>query len=72
MVGSFGDPVKFYNPTIEIKDIKTENPTEKEIWVIPYGEAIHGINSEEKLTSLGYKKIEEKNFREVVLLHFAN
>ena len=71
MIGSFGDPVKFYNPDIKIKDIKTELPTEKEIWVIPYGEAIHGINMKEKLTNLGYKKIEEKNFREIILLRFS-
>jgi len=68
MIGTFGDPIKFYDPKIEIKDIKTDIPTEKEIWVIPYGEVIHGINSEEKLTNLGYKKIEEKNFRGINLI----
>jgi len=72
LIGSFSDPIKFYNPKIEIKDIKTITPIEKEIWVIPYGEVIHGINSEEKLKSLGYKKIEEKNFREIKLLRFSN
>lgn len=72
MIGSFADPIKFYNSEIKVRDIKTEIPTEKEIWVIPYGEAIHGMNSEEKLTKLGYKKIEEKNFREIVLLRFSN
>lgn len=72
MIGSFGDPIKFYNQVIEIKDIKTINPTEKEIWVIPYGEIIHGINSEEKLTKLGYKKVDEKYFREIKLFLFRN
>ncbi len=72
MIGSFGDPIKFYNPKIEIKDTKTTILTEKEIWVIPYGEAIHGINMEEKLKSLGYKKMGEKNFRGIVLLDFSN
>jgi len=72
MIRSFIDPIKYYNPKIEIKDIKTESPTEKEIWVIPYGEAIHGIDIEEKVKGLGYKKIKEKNFREMVLLHFTN
>ncbi len=67
MIGSFGDPVRFYNPKIEIKDIKTEIPTEKEIWVIPFGEAIHGINSEEKLKNLGYKRTIQKYFREMEL-----
>jgi len=72
MIGSFSDPIKFYDPKMEIRDIKTTIPSEKEIWVIPYGEMIHGINSEEKLNKLGYKKIEEKNFREIKLLHFSN
>ena len=66
IIGSFADPIKYYRPDIQISDIRSQIE-EKEIWVIPYGEAIHGINSEEKLTSLGYKKIEEKNFREIVL-----
>jgi uncharacterized membrane protein len=72
MIGSFGDPIKFYDPKIEIKDIKTVIPTEKEILVIPYGEAIHGINIEEKLNNLGYKKTGEKNFRELVLEKWQN
>lgn len=71
MIESFSDPIKFYDSTIEIKDIKTVTPTEKEIWVIPYGEVIHGVNSEEILTKLGYKKIGEKNFREIKLLFFT-
>lgn len=72
LIESFSDPIKFYNPKIKVKDIKTITPMEKEIWVIPYGEVIHGINSEEKLNKLGYKKIEEKNFREIKLLRFSN
>ena len=67
MIGSFGDPIKFYDPKLEIKDIKTESPTEKEIWVIPYGEVIHGVNHGKILTDLDYKKIEVLNFREIVL-----
>jgi uncharacterized membrane protein len=67
MIGSFADPIKFYNSKIEIKDIKNVTPIEKEIVLIPFGQAIHGINSEEKLENLGYQKISEKNFREIKL-----
>ncbi|MDD2225124.1 MAG: glycosyltransferase family 39 protein [Candidatus Shapirobacteria bacterium] len=67
MIESFSDPIKFYNPKMEIKDIKTITPTENEIWVIPFGEAIHGINLEEKLKNLGYKRIVQKDFREMEL-----
>ncbi|MDD4026613.1 MAG: glycosyltransferase family 39 protein [Candidatus Shapirobacteria bacterium] len=66
MIGSFGDPVKYYRPDIQISDIRS--PIEgRQIWVIPYGEAIHGINSEEILKKLGYKKTSEENFREIKL-----
>ncbi len=67
MISSFGDPIKFYNPKIEIKDIKTEIPTEKEIWVIPYGEIIHGIDHQNILGNLGYQKTYQKDFREIEL-----
>ena len=72
MISSFGDPIKFYNPEIKIKDIKTEIPNEKEIWVIPFGAAIHGIDINQKLNNLGYKEVGAKNFREMVLLRFSN
>ncbi len=67
MIKSFSDPIKFYDSKIEVKDIKTETPTEKEILVIPYGEIIHGINSSDKLKKLNYKKMNEQNFREIKL-----
>jgi len=64
MISSFGDPVKYYRPDIEIVDLReiTLNP---EITVIPYGATIHGIDVENKLTNLGYKKIDEVSFREI-------
>ena len=67
MIGSFSDPVKFYNSKMEIKDIKTITPVENEIWVIPFGETIHGINLEEKLKNFGYKRTIQKDFREMEL-----
>jgi hypothetical protein len=67
MIESFSDPIKFYNPKMEIKDIKIITPTENEIWVIPFGEAIHGINLEEKLKNLGYERTIQKDFREMEL-----
>jgi uncharacterized membrane protein len=67
MIGSFADPIKYYNPEIKVKDIKTTTPTEKEIIVIPYGEEIHGLNLDEKLIKLNYKKEQEKSFRGISL-----
>lgn len=66
MVESFGDPIKFYEPEIKIYDLRSKI-YESEINVIPYGEIIHGVDHEKILTDLGYKKTNEKSFREIVL-----
>jgi len=65
MIGSFADPIKYYNSEIKIKDIKAVKPTENEIVVIPYGQEIHGLNIAGDLAKLNYEKIGENNFREV-------
>ncbi len=67
MIESFGDPIKFYNPTIQIEDIKVSLPKENRVVVIPYGDIIHGIDTNKKMTELGYKQKEVKDFREVRL-----
>ena len=67
MIASFSDPIKFYNPSIEIIDIKTYDPVEKEITIVPYGGIIHGMEIKQKMEKLGYQQIEIKNFREIVL-----
>jgi uncharacterized membrane protein len=66
MVSSFSDPVKYYNPDIKINDIKGDI-SGKEISVIPYGEEIHGINHQQILTTAGYKKKTETDYREVTI-----
>jgi len=71
MIGSFGDPVKFYNPDIKIYDLR-DKIYESEINVIPYGEAIHGINHQKILTDLGYKMINQESFREIGLEKWKN
>ncbi len=63
LISSFGDPIRFYNPEIKINDIKYDEAKEEKIKVVKYGEEIHGINSQEKVEKLGYKKIGEENFR---------
>lgn len=66
MVESFSDPVRFYNSTVLVRDIKTNDPSEKEVIVIPYGEIIHGVDSHKKMEGLGYKLIKQNNFREII------
>lgn len=66
MVSSFNDPIVFYNQTILIKDIRTVDPTEDKITLIPYGEVLHGVDSHKKLESLGYRLKKQNNFREMI------
>jgi hypothetical protein len=66
MIGSFSDPIKFYNPTILIKDITKIDPTEDKIILIPYGEIIHGIDMNEKMARFGYKMVKQNEFREII------
>lgn len=67
MIASFADPIRFYNPTIQVGDIKTSSPDEDNIILIPYGESIHGVDTNKKMKDLGYEKTETKNYREVVM-----
>lgn len=65
MIESFSDPIKFYNSTVFVKDIKTVDPTEEKVVLIPYGEMIHGVDSGKKMEKLGYKMFKENSFREI-------
>ncbi|MFA6184792.1 MAG: glycosyltransferase family 39 protein [Candidatus Shapirobacteria bacterium] len=66
MISSFSDPIKFYDPNIQISDIRGPI-SDDEIEVIPYGELIHGVDHAKILTNFGYKMVEQKNFREMEL-----
>lgn len=66
MISSFSDPIKFYDPNIQISDIRGQISGD-EIEVIPYGELIHGVDHAKILTNFGYKMVEQKNFREMEL-----
>jgi len=65
LIGSFADPLTYYNQEVKHFDIKTIKPSEEKITYIPYGEEIHGVNHQEILEELGYKKIDEKVYRSV-------
>ncbi len=67
IIESVADPIKYYRPDVIIKDIKTREPNEKEIVVVPYAEEIHGFDHQAKLRKLGYNKVSETDFRQVTL-----
>lgn len=64
MIPSAGDPVRYYNSKINIKDLNVI-PIEKTITVLPYVTQIHGLNYQDNLSKLGYKKISTNNYREL-------
>lgn len=63
MISSFSDPIKYYK-NINISDIR-DNILENEVTVVPYGEAIHGIDHNQIMTAVGYQKLTTKNYREL-------
>lgn len=62
MVDSFADPIKFYNPKLKINAFEKNIPIEKKVKIVPYGEAIHGIDHKKTMEEIGYIKTEEKDF----------
>lgn len=64
MINSFGDPIKYYRPEVEISDFRA-TINESEIAVIPYGEEIHGFDHQKLLTEAGYLKRIEKSYRQL-------
>lgn len=67
MIPSFADPVKYYRPDLPISDIRNSQFEIRNLFVIPYGEAIHGFDHTTQLTSLGYSKQSVHNFRQLTL-----
>lgn len=67
IIGSVSAPLRYYQPNVKFKDIKTVVPTESLITVVPYVEEIHGFDHNNVLKELGYERIEEKNFRQLKL-----
>jgi len=64
MIPSASDPVKYYRPDIEIKDLSGDI-VETQITVIPYVTEIHGLDYKNKLKSLGFTQDLISNFRQL-------
>ncbi len=67
MIPSSSDAVKYYDKTVEIKDLKSLESLvlENNLTVIPYTSEIHGINYAEILENKGYKLDSERSYREL-------
>jgi 4-amino-4-deoxy-L-arabinose transferase-like glycosyltransferase len=59
------DPINYYNPRLKVKDIRSQVPQEKEIFIIPYASEIYGFNYKVKLKQSGYKQSGYHDFRGV-------
>lgn len=80
MVPSSSDPILYYYPDREIRDIATltESGTVaadtqgigNEVFVIPYTAEIHGITYRESLTQQGFNQIQSTSFNGVQLEHW--
>jgi uncharacterized membrane protein len=66
MIKSFAAPIEFYDQKIEISDLRSKILGEN-VWVVPYGEIIHGVDHKEILSKEGYKLEKQINFREIAL-----
>jgi len=74
MIPSSGDPLRYYAPNVEIRDIQTSNfqrLTSNDIIVIPYTADIHGVDYVTLLSDRGYSISEMKSYRGLVLENWA-
>lgn len=67
VVLSSSDPLKYYRPSLLLKDLSElyNIKSEKEIIIIPYTADIHGINYQEVVQEKGYQLSDKKYFRGV-------
>lgn len=65
IIESVADPLKYYRSDLKINDLKSLNPKEDQITVIPYASEIHGFDYRQKLISQNYLLTKEFSFREL-------
>ena len=65
IIESVADPLKYYRPDLIISDLKSAEPIETTINVLPYAAEIHGLDYRQKLISQNYFLIKETSFREL-------
>ena len=68
MISSFSDPIKYYRPDIQIIDFRSSIVDNRQsVYVVAYGEFIHGFNHTATLTAAGFKLEKISNFNQVDL-----
>lgn len=65
MITASSDPVKYYNQSLIVKELKSLSSSSREIIIIPYTADIYGFDYKKSLTKNGYQQKEVKNFREL-------
>ncbi|HBP51323.1 TPA: hypothetical protein DD455_03275 [Candidatus Shapirobacteria bacterium] len=71
MIPSFADPLKYYHPDIVINDIsQVSQNSPGRLYVIPYGEAIHGIDHQKILETNGYTFQYSRDYRQLSLQYW--
>ena len=64
MIPSSADPIRYYAPEIEIKDIRMTEGYNR-LFVLPYTTDIHGVDYVTLLTDTGYELQDITSFREL-------
>ena len=54
MILSSSDPLRYYAPEVEVKELRSLTNQEKSILVIPYTSDIHGVDYKQIFESKGY------------------
>ena len=70
MINSSSDPVKYYNPKIKIKDLRSlsgSSSLARELAIIPYTTEIYGYNYQDILLKKGYRPGKKTAFRNLYL-----
>jgi len=71
MIPSFADALKYYRPDVTINDISTTSlSSPDQLYVIPYGETIHGINHQKILEANGYHYQYGRDYRQLSLQYW--
>lgn len=66
LISSFSDPLTYYRSDLTIVDLRQPLSTDM-LSVIPYGEAIYGVNHQQLLTAHSYHQVSTQDFRGLTL-----
>jgi len=67
MIATSIDPLKYYDPSLKVNELKSLSSSSREIIVIPYAAEIYGLNYQKVLQNQGYQLSKKTSFRQLTL-----